>query len=202
MSSDDLRQVEARLDKRIDDVTKTVSTLGTEVAANREGLRQAREIADRARAAAEATQHEASVVFEAIKTHNRLLENRIASFEKTLNDVSEENRVQTSTLADLAAEAAERTRASTELQMSMNKLTLQLTTMQEVEAKRNTEDAVEKALKAEQEKRQEIMWKRLPVYLSLAVIMTGLLNWYISSQAKRPEQVYIQQAPQSQSQPK
>jgi len=202
----ELRAMETRFESRFESIQLAFEShressisreqrLTNEINSNREAVRQVREIADRARAIADSTHHEANVVFEAIKGHNALLEKRIQSFEHTLAGVADENRVQTSTLAELASEAEERSRRSAETQTLVRALQVQSEQLLTAERDRATREAIDKALRDEREKRQDVIWKRLPVYISLAIVLAGLFSWVVSAMVRdkpaAPQTVYL-----------
>lgn len=169
------------IDKRVDAIQTSNANLANQVAAFAEESKRTRTIAEEAKRMAESTRHEVSAVYEAVKAHNKSLESRVAGFEKTLTDVSNENRVQTETLAELAASASERTTKHAETQQMITRLQEGVTSIASANAEREKREAVAEALKKSEESRIDTFWKRLPVLIAIGVTLAGVLVWLFNT---------------------
>lgn len=165
--------------RRLSDERET--RLTNEVASIREEFRRTRDVAEAASRKADSAAHEISTAYDAMKAHAKVVEKQIAGFDGMLRQVGDENRVQTETLTELASAAVERERRGQETKAAVERVEAQLSTISAAEAERQKKEMVREALEKKDAERRETFWKRLPIFITLAIVLSGVIFWLLNS---------------------
>lgn len=172
------------LSSRLDHIQNTVDNMRTvgdqrdarltnEVASIREDFKRTRQVAEDAARRADAAKHEISTAYDAMKAHAKVVENQIGSFKHELLAIRDENHIQTETLTELVSSAATREERGQATKTVIDKLLV-------AEEDRSKKELVREALDKKAFEQKEVFWKRLPVYITLAIVLSGFLFWLLN----------------------
>jgi DNA repair exonuclease SbcCD ATPase subunit len=177
-----------RIDKRIDELSKSNSTLSNHLTNFEQELKKTRELADEAKKIADRIKNESAQMAESLKEHNKKLETKINSFAEDIKSIYEQNGAQLKALDDMALVSQERLKKNNETQelvISLSKTfnesfnTINALAASDIARKKREEIA--EALQKKDEERVEKFWKRLPIWISIIIVVSGLFIWMVNS---------------------
>lgn len=185
------------LDKQRERTDERDNRLTNEVASIREEFKRTREVAEKAARTASEARHEISTAYDAMKAHSKVVEKQIGSFQEKLDTISDQNDIQMSTLTEIVSSQATREERGQATKAAVDTLGTDVAKLIAQAEERAKLELVRNALEAKANEQRETFWKRLPVFLTLAVVITGFMFWLLNSvidQRTRPQPPAAQQA--------
>ncbi len=197
-------QLQHTIDQQENISAQREQRITNEISSLREESKRTREVAEKATRTAHEAKGEISSAYDAMKAHSKIIERQINGFEVKLNTIHDQNDIQLNTLTEIVTSQVTREERGQATKAAVDSLDTQVKSLVASEESRAKAEMVKTALEQKAIEQRETFWKRLPIYITLAVVISGVVFWFLNAvilqsrqQQINPANPYYQQHPQA-----